>query len=83
MEGSSGCQLGISSAYQCCTERLGCRAVQLQRQPDVLESRRSVASALSAAGGVTVGCALIMAGFASAQSLAWFGPAFAGGEFGL
>ncbi|PSC68467.1 putative sphingolipid transporter spinster-like protein 2 [Micractinium conductrix] len=33
--------------------------------------------------GVGVGCALILAGFAAARTLAQFGPAFALGEFGM
>ena len=35
------------------------------------------------AGGVGVGAALVLAGFAAAKTMAWFAPAFAIGEFGM
>lgn len=35
------------------------------------------------AGGVSVGFAMIMAGFAAAKSIALFAPAFALGELGM
>jgi hypothetical protein len=75
---------GLPAQRRCCVEGRRRKAAQLQTTADdrCYYAQRHPAC-LSSAGGVAVGCALIMAGFASAQSLAWFGPAFAGGEFGL